>query len=234
MPVRKLMVHDPPRLTAALCLLLRYSEDVMADTSARTDRHLKGELFDSERACMLALLAIIGEADAEIMDAESSPLQRTLVLSRVVGYAQSLCIDINDTRATRRSAFLSSFPTVHWLLLGVLGLTIPSLFIVLASTSKGATVELLSDELIRVLFASLVGSIVGLLVLLADLNDPFAGNYRVRDGDGFEEPRQQIYRLLAELEADEPGLRQLQEKLMALTVESPEAVSRARAEPSNG
>ena len=72
-----------------------------------------------------------------------------------------------QVRASRRSAFLSAYPLIHWVLLCALGFTIPSLFIVLASTAKGATLELLSDELLRVLFASLASSIIGLLVLLA-------------------------------------------------------------------
>lgn len=246
----------------------------MADTSSLTDQRLKSSLFDSERAGMLAVLAVIGEvpiylrsnpwvacraatpaadatrliepviaamqllilhafdprsvqADGELME-DSNPLQRTIILSRVVGYAQGLCNQINDVRASRRSAFLSAYPIIHWLLLVALGFTIPSLFIVLASTAKGATVELLSDELIRVLFAALATSITSLLVLLADLNDPYAGNYAVGDGRGFELPRQQIYAALAELQSDEPAMRAEHERLARMAVARPDLLATAK------
>ena len=61
MPIRKLFRADPHRYSRALCLLLQYTEDVMADTSSLTDQRLKSSLFDSERAGMLAVLAVIGE-----------------------------------------------------------------------------------------------------------------------------------------------------------------------------
>ena len=225
MPTRKLFRGDPYRYSRCLCLLLQYTEDVMADTSSLTGRELKSQLFDAERATMLAVLAVIGETDEGLMVSEGpnvSSVQRTIILSRVVGYAQSLCNQINDVRALRRSAFLSAFPTIHWGLLGVLGFTIPSLFIVLASTSKGSTVELLSDELIRCLFASLATSILSLLVLLADLNNPFAGNYRVADGEAFETPRQQIYAALGELESVHgPSMRVEHERLARLVALGP-------------
>ena len=231
MPTRKLFRGDPYRYSRCLCLLLQYTEDVMADTSSLTGRELKSQLFDAERATMLAVLAVIGETDEGLMVSEGpnvSSVQRTIILSRVVGYAQSLCNQINDVRALRRSAFLSAFPTIHWGLLGVLGFTIPSLFIVLASTSKGSTVELLSDELIRCLFASLATSILSLLVLLADLNNPFAGNYRVADGEAFETPRQQIYAALGELESVHgPSMRMEHERLARLVALGPELVANA-------
>jgi hypothetical protein len=127
MPTRKLFADDPQRHSRCLCLLLQYSEDVMSDTSSLTDRRLKSELFDTERATMLAVLGVIAEIDAGLMCPETSSLQRTLVLSRVVGYAQGLCNTINDVRASRRSAFLSAYPLIHWVLLCALGFTIPSL-----------------------------------------------------------------------------------------------------------
>lgn len=99
----------------------------------------------------------------------------------------------------------------------------------LASTAKGATLELLSDELLRVLFASLASSIIGLLVLLADLNDPFAGNYRVDDGEDFETARRQIYAALIELQdAHGPLMRAEHERLARLAVVGPELVVAAR------
>ena len=230
-PAKKLFAADATladahRYSRFLCLLLQYTEDVMADTSSLTTSALKRSLFDSERDGMLAVLSVIGELDAELI-ADGQQLQRTIVYSRVVGYAQGLCLQINGVRASRRSAYLSSFPAVHWLLLVVLGVTIPTLFVILASTYKGATVELLSDGLIRLLFAALSTSITGLLILLADLNDPFAGNYEVRDGYDFEAPRQQIYQTLRDLAAANPGLREEHERLARLATQSSEAVAAA-------
>ena len=96
------------------------------------------------------------------------------------------------------------------------------------SQAKGATVELLSDELIRVLFAALATSITSLLVLLADLNDPYAGNYAVGDGRGFELPRQQIYAALAELQSDEPAMRAEHERLTRMAIARPDLVAAAK------
>jgi len=231
MPVRKLFADDARRYSRALCLLLQYAEDVMADTSSLTDSALKRRLFDSERATMLAVLAVVAEADASLVR-EGTPIQTTIVYSRVVGYAQGLCNQINGLRASRRSSFLSAFPSIHWLLLITLGFTIPTLYIILASTSKGVSLALLSDELIRALFATLSTLIGGLVVLLADLNDPFAGNYRVTDGEAFEAARQQIYASLDELAREDACMRQLHEELARLAVDQPERLASVYVEPA--
>lgn len=225
-PLRKLFIDSPHQYSRVLCLMLQYSEDAMADACPLTDRELKSERFDAERAGMLGVLAVIGEVDYTLMD-ERQPLQRTLILSRVVGYAQSLCVQMNNVRATRRSAFLSTYPTIHWVLLGALGATIPTLFVVLASTYKGTTVALLSEGLIRALFAVLATSISGYFVLLADLNDPFAGSHSVNP-EQFETGRQQIYAALDALAAEHPELRAEHRRLARLSVTSPGAVVAAR------
>jgi hypothetical protein len=275
MPVRKLFADDARRYSRALCLLLQYAEDVMADTSSLTDSALKRRLFDSERATMLAVLAVVAEADASLVR-EGTPIQTTIVYSRVVGYAQGLCNQISAHPAAlcRASTHAATLPAAPWHALlrttnhcalcafGALVQTVcvlhvarpssqPSLrstgcssspsaslsrrctsywppmhplpshshpipshptsssrpsqrnfipssnpisscsflastskgphpissyrYIILASTSKGVSLALLSDELIRALFATLSTLIGGLVVLLADLNDPFAG-----------------------------------------------------------
>jgi len=186
-PVQKLFMKDTEKRIEATKLLEHYALCVVAEINdvKSPEGNSLGRLayLDEERRTTAQLLKLIGSLDMELLEEEN--LNRSMILGRVIGYAQGLVNQLDQRRATRRSSFMFTFPLLHWVILCTLALSLPLSAVLLAATFKSTSTLIFIDPLVRVLFGVLSSSVSALLLLMADLNEPFAGFTRVEEADGF-------------------------------------------------
>ena len=83
---------------------------------------------------------------------------------------------LNAHRSRRLAELQTSYPAIHWAILGALSGAILFDFLL---ESDSAALQFLNSFRLRLLFTILVGVIAAVSSLCADLNDPFRGNFRV-------------------------------------------------------
>jgi len=202
-PVRKLFMKDTEKMIEAAKLLERYALCVIAETNdSKLPEGSSGcfALLDEERRTTAQLLRLIGSLDIELLEEEN--LNRSMIIGRVIGYAQGLVNQIDQHRATRRAALMFTFPLLHWAILCTLASALPLSAVLLAATFKSTSLLIFIDPLVRVLFGILTSSVSALLLLLADLNEPFAGFTRVEEADGFVCSAMDLRKEILQLEAE--------------------------------
>jgi len=86
-------------------------------------------------------------------------------------------VRLNSERATRISALQSTYPVLHYAILGLLAASIGILFLL---ETNQAIILFLNAIQIRVLWTMLIGTFASLAVVLYDLANPFRGSYQVR------------------------------------------------------
>jgi len=80
------------------------------------------------------------------------------------------------SRSSRLAVLETTFPTVHWLALVLLGSSIIFSFLLAADQE---TVLFLAKTQLRFLFSILIGALTATGCICADLNDPFRGAFRI-------------------------------------------------------
>jgi len=80
------------------------------------------------------------------------------------------------TRSERLAVLQTTFPTVHWLALSLLGVSVIFGFLLAADQQ---TLLFLAPIQLRLLFAVLVGALVSTACICVDLADPFAGAFQI-------------------------------------------------------
>lgn len=90
--------------------------------------------------------------------------------------AQMYVEKLQLSRSTRLSVLQTTFPTVHWFALGLLGISIIFGFLLAADQQ---TLLFLAPVQLRLLFGVLVGALSATACICADLNDPFRGAFQI-------------------------------------------------------
>eukprot|EP00929_Paragymnodinium_shiwhaense_P087701 TRINITY_DN4783_c1_g1_i1.p1 TRINITY_DN4783_c1_g1~~TRINITY_DN4783_c1_g1_i1.p1 ORF type:complete len:445 (-),score=51.11 TRINITY_DN4783_c1_g1_i1:287-1621(-) len=209
MPVRKLFMDNRAKKIQALRQLEKYALCVIGDISGLLfDNGFSTRLsfFNIKRACTAEMLRLIGSVDYDLLS-QSTPevghsLTRAVVLGRVIQYSQGLVNQLDQRRAARRATLTFTFPALHWIVLFTLAAALPLAALLLASTYKSTSPQIFGDPLVRLLFGFLGASISALLLLLADLNEPYAGYVQIEEDEGFGEFARA---LRAEIESLESG-----------------------------
>jgi len=184
-PLRKLFRGQAEDLRQALSLLQKYAVCVVIETED-VDTKEKDKLFTVQRGITSSILDLVGRVDDQLILAGDNT--RAIVLGRVVGYAQGLVNRLDRLRASRRSTTTFTFPLLHWAILLLLALSLPSSALILAATCRDTSPIVYSDTLVRLLAATITGAPLLLLSLLADLNEPYAGYVRlVAEPEAIEE-----------------------------------------------
>lgn len=80
------------------------------------------------------------------------------------------------TRSERLAVLQTTFPTVHWLALSLLGISVIFGFLLAADQQ---TLLFLAPIQLRLLFAVLVGALVSTACICVDLANPFAGAFQI-------------------------------------------------------
>jgi len=200
-PLRKLFRSKPMVQLQVFRLLEQYALCVVAETGVVTPRSMDLtdiNIFDVQRRITSSILDLIAQVDDELI--EDGNANRSIIFGRIVGYAQGLVNQIDQLRAARRATTTFTFPLLHWLILFSLAAALPSCALLLAATFKSTSVQVLEDFLVRILVGFTTAGPVALLVLLADLNEPYAGVIRL---DEPEEFARQAKRLTKEIKTIE-------------------------------
>lgn len=89
----------------------------------------------------------------------------------------NLLIGLNSQRSVRLSALLTNYPVQHWIIITLLYFGIVLCFL---EESDGAALQFLGGVQLRLIFTILVGASSAISSLLFDLNDPFRGNFCIK------------------------------------------------------
>lgn len=84
--------------------------------------------------------------------------------------------ELSLIRADRLALLQTTFPSIHWLSMALLGASIVVCFLIETDEKALQFLDLLQ---LRMLFTILIGSLSGILAICLDLNDPFSGSFRV-------------------------------------------------------
>jgi hypothetical protein len=79
-------------------------------------------------------------------------------------------------RSSRLALLQTSFPTIHWVCMGLLGASIVMLFLIETDEQALQFLDLLQ---LRAIFTVLIGALTGIASICIDLNDPFRGSFRI-------------------------------------------------------
>jgi hypothetical protein len=107
-------------------------------------------------------------ADVEYYDR----VARSVLVDEALGTVSSL----NMHRSARLSALQAGFPPIHFAVLGTLGFSIITVFLM---ETDQETLAFLSAVQLKILFSILVGVFTSMAVLISDLQDPFRGSYLI-------------------------------------------------------
>ncbi len=88
-----------------------------------------------------------------------------------------LIVGLNAQRSARLATLLTGYPFQHWLIIGLLYVSVILCFL---EESDGAALQFLGGVQLRGLFTILVGGAAAMGSLLIDLNDPFRGNFCIK------------------------------------------------------
>ena len=90
--------------------------------------------------------------------------------------AQMYLEKLQLVRSERLAVLQTTFPSVHWLALSLLGVSIAFSFLLAADQQ---TLLFLAPVQLRLLFAVLVGALTATACICVDLNDPFRGAFQI-------------------------------------------------------
>jgi len=91
-------------------------------------------------------------------------------------FAQIFVKDLQIARSNRLATLQTTFPAVHWMVLGLLGTSIIIAFLIAADQDL---LRFLASLQLRLLFSVLTGALVATACVCIDLNDPFRGAFRI-------------------------------------------------------
>lgn len=99
-----------------------------------------------------------------------------LVPSVILGQSYGACNKLSEHRSKRITALQSTFPALHYIIVGTLAISICIAF--LMETNQDLLVFLNAVQL-RLLWTMLVGTFCALAVVCFDLGNPFRGSYQI-------------------------------------------------------
>ena len=108
-----------------------------------------------------------GPEDMGSYSAYAGPMRDTL---------PPLIQSLNYQRSQRLAELQTSYPTIHWVILTLLALSVINNFLI---ESDNAALQFLNSLRLRVLFTTLIGVFSAVSTLCIDLNDPFRGNFQI-------------------------------------------------------
>ena len=89
----------------------------------------------------------------------------------------NLIVGLNAQRSARLATLLTGYPVQHWLIIGLLYASVVLCFL---EESDGAALQFLGGVQLRGLFTILIGASAAISSLFVDLNDPFRGNFCIK------------------------------------------------------
>jgi hypothetical protein len=135
------------------------------------DTELNGLLAELNR---LAVIDIDTDTDTDIDDDESLDVQQ--VSSLLLGNAYTSCSKLYEERAKRITALRSIFPTLHFVIVTTLAISICIAFLL---ESNQVLLVFLNAIQLRILWTMLVGTFSALAIVCYDLGNPFRGSYQI-------------------------------------------------------
>jgi hypothetical protein len=104
----------------------------------------------------------------------------------------TLIMSLNGQRSARLATLLTGYPVQHWIIIGLLYGSVVLCFL---EESDGAALQFLGGVQLRGLFTILIGACAAISSLFIDLNDPFRGNFCIK------QTTDQLKQLLVTLDA---------------------------------
>jgi len=171
--LRMLLSVAPTKLMGALSEVRGYLISLLCECSWRCTDAERFTFGEDQRTHTWRLHEIIFEAaNGDLASKLSSP-----VLVNQLTTTDALVTSLNTVRARRRSSREGEFPRIHWALLTALGSSVLGAFL---TECAGALDESFAEALkVRVAFSFMCSFFTALTALMADLSDPFSGEYRV-------------------------------------------------------
>ena len=109
--------------------------------------------------------------------ADSNVAKRGLFDEPYLFNLPAIIFDLNAQRSTRLATLLTSYPAQHWIIILLLYVSVMLCFL---EESDGAALQFLGGVQLRGLFTILLGASSAIGSLLVDLNDPFRGNFSIK------------------------------------------------------
>lgn len=173
--LRVLLRAAPTKMTSALSEIRGYLISLLCECSWRCTDEDRLTLGEDQRNHAWRMHELIFAAVDEKMVQRAEMLEPLLINTATA--TDNLITSLNVVRSRRRSSREGEFPPIHWALLSALGSSVLGAFLV---ECAGALDESFSEALkVRVAFAFMCAFFVALTALMADLSDPFTGEYRV-------------------------------------------------------
>ena len=131
----------------------------------------------SQKRCETALIRFHLSNASQRHRAQKEATRKGLLDDPFLFYLPETLRQIDYNRSTRLANLLTSYPAQHWIIISMLYFSIVLCFL---EESDGAAVQFLGGVQLRGLFTILVGVSSAIGSLLIDLNDPFRGNFSIK------------------------------------------------------
>ena len=160
-----------------LLLLRKYVERIILESrSTFSDSSMK-VLSNFQKRSETALIRYHLSNASHRHRAENDQTKRGLMDDPLIFYLPETLRQIDYNRSTRMANLLTSYPVQHWIIISMLYFSVLLCFL---EESDGAAVQFLGGVQLRGLFTILVGVSSAIGSLLIDLNDPFRGNFTIK------------------------------------------------------
>lgn len=173
--LRVLLRASPAKMTQSLQEVRGYLISLLCECSWRCSDEDRRTLGEDQRNHAWRMHELVFTAVDRAMVARCA-MPEPLLLNTATA-TDNLITQLNVVRSRRRSSREGEFPAIHWALLTALGSSVLGAFLV---ECAGALDESFSEAVkVRVSFSFMCGFFTSLTALMADLSDPFTGEYRV-------------------------------------------------------
>ena len=160
-----------------LLLLRKYVERIILESRSTLSGSSVKALAASQKRCETALIRFHLSNASQRHRTHSDVTRKGLMDDPFLFYLPETLRQIDYNRSTRLANLLTSYPAQHWIIISMLYFSVVLCFL---EESDGAAVQFLGGVQLRGLFTILVGVASAIASLLIDLNDPFRGNFSIK------------------------------------------------------
>jgi hypothetical protein len=173
-----IVTYPSPQESICLQYLINYTSRLIAEGHESTNVQALGQASSSQDTELYGLLQLLNTMVVESSATTSSTTTTTnsIPTTLILDKSYETTFRLLDARSRRLTALSSTFPVLHYVVIGVLAFSMCIAF--LMETDQDILVFLNAIQL-RLLWTSLVGTFCALGVVLYDLGQPFRGSYQV-------------------------------------------------------
>jgi hypothetical protein len=174
------LIDNYPEQQESTCLqyLINYTSRLIAEGHESTNVQALGQASSSQDTELYGVLQLLNTmiVTPTTTNDEGTTVTTTAIPTLVLDKSYETTFRLLDARSRRLTALSSTFPVLHYSVIGVLAFSMCIAF--LMETDQYILVFLDNIQL-RLLWTSLVGTFCALGVVLYDLGQPFRGSYQV-------------------------------------------------------